>query len=125
MAIYFTAQDEIRTLKYLGYTINDVVYLRTQQRLAYDPPNGFGDAIVEEVQTILDGLDALQELENTYALDASSSLIRADVLEWAPGARFENLGRRKSNLVNQLSTVFNMPIRRSGGNCGSTPVFRG
>lgn len=122
---YFTATDEIRTLKYLGYTINDVVYLRTQQRLAYDPPNGFGDAIVEEVQSILDSLDELQALENSYALDASSSLIQADVLKWNPLGRQENLGRRKVTLVNQLSTVFNMPVRRSGGNCGSTPVYRG
>lgn len=116
---YFTASDEIRTLKYLGYSPNDVVSLRVYQRTAY---NWFGDAIVTETQSILKSLDELQVLENSYATDASSSLIRADVLEWNPQGRQANLDKRRQTLVNQLSSIFDMPVKSRM--CGSTPLGR-
>ncbi len=119
MAIYFSASDEIRTLKYLGYTPNEVVVLRVRQRIAYDK---FGDDIVTEVRSLLDKLDALDTLEATYASDASSSLVRADVLEWNPAGRQANLDKRRATLLQQLSTIFDLQIQRKG--YSGTRVYR-
>jgi len=118
---YFTASDEIRTLKYLGYPNNpgSLNQLRSLQQAAY---NTHGDAIVVAVESILTELDNLETIEGTFATDTNSSLIKADVLEWNPVARQANLEKRRQRLVNQLSTIFSMQVFVS---YGSTPVYRG
>lgn len=107
---YFTANDEIRTLEYLGLAPNNLVALRNGQKAAY---NTFGDAIVIRVQAILTQLDELDSIEATYAKDASSSLIRADVLEWDPNGRFINLYRKRNDLISKLSQIFNLANKTS------------
>lgn len=116
---YFTVSDEIRTLKYLGYSPNDVVFLRNQQTIAY---RNFGDAIVTEVQLILSKLDEADDTEASYATDPSSNLIKADVLEWDASGRQGNLAKRSTTLKKQLSSIFAMPVKN---NYSGTRVYKG
>lgn len=116
----FTATQELKILEELGYPPNDVVVLRTQMSIAY---RQFGEAIVTRTQEILDQLEELSVIETTYAKDASSSLIKADVLEWDSNGRFINLYRKKNDLLEKLSRIFDMPIC-GGSGYSSTRVIR-
>lgn len=115
----FTVADEIKIIKYLGYSPNDLPYLRSREYVALQ---NFGTPIVTEVQSILTKLDALDTLEGTYATDASNALKKADVLEWDTTGRQGNLDKRRSTLVNQLASIFDMQVQSRGG---YTRVYKG
>lgn len=115
---FFSSDDKLRILQYLGYSASNKVYLENQLNLAY---LNFGDAIVTRVQGILDKLDDLDTLQATYANDANSSLIKADVLEWNPSGRQDNLAQNRSTLTKQLSSLIGMP---SNTGYQGTPLLR-
>jgi hypothetical protein len=104
----FSNSDKLSILEHLGYSTSNRVYLENQLNIAY---LNFGDEIVLKVQEILEKLEEASELEETYANDANSALIKADVLEWDPNGRQGNLSKRKNSLLKKLSDLLGMPSK--------------
>lgn len=81
--------------------------------------------IVQQVQTILERLDTLEENLFSEQSSANGALIKADVLEWSTsaGSRTEGMLEQRENLCEQLRYFLGLPPTPNTAS-GSASVVR-
>lgn len=130
-----TAADLTRIFKYRAFilgsqaggalTFNTVLTLLQQQLDNVNATDtALGTTFADEIQLDLDTLDTLDALLTTEQGNAAGALIKADVLEWQPGAKTTTIERRYMTLRQRVARVLSQSYEDSGSG-GVSLAYRG